>query len=791
MISISASFSFPLASAALKDSFHGRSAKWMRRRDGSARFLPLPCPPNPTRTPGAVKPNTPSEPHRDSSSPSHVPETASPALLDAAVHDPARLAAVRDTGLLDAAAEPPFDRLTRLAVRLLGVPATFLSLVDDGRDFYLASTGFGEPLASARELAGRTFCHFTVAGASPEHPLVIPDTRADPMYRQVPTVHSLGVAAYVGVPLVIDGQAIGSFCAIDTAPRGWTDAEVEVLRELAASAQREIELRRALARAQRTADEMERTNRERDEFLNATTDGVYTIDPGGRILFANRAAAEQLGYPPGEMIGAEAHALFHHSRPDGTPFPKQECAISRAAALGRAVYVPNDVLWRRDGTPFAVAYASSPVLREGQVVGAVVRFTDVTDQKRTLDGLGLLAESGRVLSSSLDVDDTLQAIARLAVPTLAEMVMVDVVEDGAVRRVAASHVDERVQALFEQARQYPPRIGDRGPQSQVAQSGRSLLLRDIGDDWFSTLDRGSEHERLVREMAPSSLIVAPLRSRDQVLGTLSFLRTAARPRFDEADLELAEELALRAALAVENARLYDAARRATRARDDMLGVVSHDLRNPIHTVFMSAAFLLDLLPPDGRKVERTQLSIIRRAAERANRLIQDLLDITHIESGRLSLAREEHSATSVAHEALEQAAMLAAERGIDLARGEMDRGTRVFADRDRVVQALGNLIGNALKFTPEGGRVTVSVRGEGERVCIAVADTGAGIAPEQVPHLFDRFWQANRKDRRGVGLGLSIVKGIADAHGGEVRVDTAEGAGTTFTLVLPSAPPDA
>jgi signal transduction histidine kinase len=395
-----------------------------------------------------------------------------------------------------------------------------------------------------------------------------------------------------------------------------------------------------------------------------------------------------------------------------------------------------------------------------------------------------------VLSSSLDVDETLEAIGQLAVPSLAEMVMVDVVEDGAVRRVAASHVDERMRALFEQARQYPPRIGDRGPQSQVMLSGRSLLLRDIDSEWYGSLDRGPDHARLVRELAPSSLIVAPLRSRGEVLGTLSFVRTAARPGFDEADLELAEELALRAALAVENARLYDAARRATRARDDMLGVVSHDLRNPIHTVFMSASFLLDLLPPDGRKVEHTQLAIIRRAAERANRLIQDLLDITHIESGRLSLAREEHSAASVAHEALEQAAMLAAERGIELARGEMDRGARVFADRDRVVQALGNLIGNALKFTPEGGRVTVSVRGEGDRVCISVADTGPGIAPEQVPHLFDRFWQANRKDRRGVGLGLSIVKGIADAHGGEVRVDTAPGAGTTFTLVLPTAAPD-
>ena len=724
------------------------------------------------------------EPRRDSTSLSDPPAAAP---LDTVVRDPGRLAAVRATGLLDTPAEPAFDRLTRLAVRLLGVPATFLSLVDEERDFYKAATGFGEPLASARELAGRTFCHFSIAGATPRHPLVIPDTRADPRYRDVPTVESLGVAAYVGVPLVVDGQPIGSFCAIDTAPRAWTSDEVEVLAELAASAQREIELRRALERARATAEQAERVIRERDEFLDATTDGVYTIDCDGRILFVNRAAAQQLGYAPAEMVGRDGHDLFHYAHPDGTPFPRSECAISRAASEGRAVRVEGEVLWRSDGSSFPVSYATSPVRREGEVVGAVVRFTDVTEQKRAVEGLQLLAESGRVLSSSLEVEETLQAIARLAVPHLCEIVMVDVIEEGEIRRVASSHADERVSALFERARAYPPRLGDGGPQARVIETGVSLLVPEIDEAWIAALNRGAEHTELVREMAPRSIIVVPLRSREWIMGTMSLVRTAARPPFEPAELELAEELGLRAALAVENARLYDAARAATRARDDMLGVVSHDLRNPIHSIFMGSSFLLELLPEEGMKVERTQAAVMKRAAERANRLIQDLLDITHIQSGRLSLHREQHGAASIVSEALEQTAMQAAAAGVALARGEVDPAAQVWADRDRVVQALGNLVGNALKFTPEGGRVTVSVRTEGDAVRISVADTGPGIPPEQVPHLFDRYWQANRADRRGVGLGLSIVKGIAEAHGGTVEVRTAEGAGTTFSLVLPAA----
>lgn len=176
------------------------------------------------------------------------------AARDSARTDPGRLAALHETGLLDSEVEESFDRLTRLAVRLVGVPASFISLVDKDRDFYKSACGFGEPLASARELTGLTFCHYTVGRTSP---LVIPDTAADPLYRDVPTVRSLGVAAYVGVPLVVGGQTIGAFCTIDTHPRTWTADEVEVLVELAASAQREIELRGAVKAAQAAAVALE------------------------------------------------------------------------------------------------------------------------------------------------------------------------------------------------------------------------------------------------------------------------------------------------------------------------------------------------------------------------------------------------------------------------------------------------------------------------------------------------------------------------------------------------------
>ena len=203
---------------------------------------------------------------------------ATTAVADAKL-DPARLAAVRATGLLDTEVEEVFDRLTRLAVRLLKVPASFISLVDADRDFYKSACGFGA-LASVREISGPTFCHFTVQRTTP---LVIPDTAADPLYRDVPTVRTLGVAAYVGVPLVVGGQVIGAFCTIDVKPRAWSDDDIEVLVELAASAQREIELRAAVAEAHRNARALEersvdaeRANQAKSGFLSMMSHELRT-----------------------------------------------------------------------------------------------------------------------------------------------------------------------------------------------------------------------------------------------------------------------------------------------------------------------------------------------------------------------------------------------------------------------------------------------------------------------------------------------------------------------------------
>ena len=256
--------------------------------------------------------------------PSGSPDPAGgPQSAHAAVLDPDRLAAVLATGLLDTDAEEAFDRLTRLAVRLVGVPAAFVSLVDADRDFYKSACGFGEPLATARELAGPTFCHFTVARATP---LVIPDTAADPVYREVPTVRTLGVAAYVGVPLLVGGQAVGAFCAIDTRPHAWTPEEVEVLVELAASAQRELELRartRALEAAnddlQASAVEREAQAEELQTIAADLEERAQELETARKVAETARAEAEATRSAAEEANAAKSQFLANMSHELRTP----------------------------------------------------------------------------------------------------------------------------------------------------------------------------------------------------------------------------------------------------------------------------------------------------------------------------------------------------------------------------------------------------------------------------------------------------------------------------------------
>jgi PAS domain S-box-containing protein len=326
------------------------------------------------------------------------------------------------------------------------------------------------------------------------------------------------------------------------------------------------------------------------------------------------------------------------------------------------------------------------------------------------------------------------------------------------------------------------------PLVEVIRTGRPLFLRQREE-----LD--TRYPGLVRP-APlfAAWVALPLQVEGRRLGSLGMAFKTPR-EFDEQERDFIVTMSRLCAQALERANLYEAAQKARaeaesarRTRENLLTIVSHDLRNPLSAIATTAGLLTKADPardPSGKSARFG--SNILRAVQRMDRLILDLLDLAKIESGRLFMERQPHDAASLVRDSVEILAPLASSKGLLLTADVPSSDVSVFCDRERILQVLSNLIGNALKFTVEGGTIAVSVRdGEGETT-LAVSDTGCGIEASQVPHIFDRYWQANGA-RDGIGLGLSIAKGIVEAHGGRIWVETELGRGTTFFFTLAKAP---
>jgi len=398
-----------------------------------------------------------------------------------------------------------------------------------------------------------------------------------------------------------------------------------------------------------------------------------------------------------------------------------------------------------------------------------------------------LAEASRVLASSFDTCTTLAQLARLAVPELADLCVVDVLEeDDTYRQVGAAHVDADKEGMI---RSVTPRERNRHhPLARMFAQGQPVLLSEVPDTFIREIaGGGAAVEELMGVIAPRSAMVVPLRVGDRPIGGLTLVTAESGRRYGPDDLALAQELAHRAALAVENAQLFVQAQAATRARDEMLAVVAHDLRNPLSTISLGAELLLDTTPEDaGHAFQRRHLSTVKRSAERMNRLIQDLLDVSRIAGGKMAVVPREEDLSLLMAEAAAMLRPLAETRGITFQTRGARELPRLRMDGARVMQVISNLVGNALKFTPEGGTVTLAGAWENGEVRVSVIDTGSGISPEQLPHVFGRFWQANAADSRGLGLGLAIARGIVEAHGGRIWVESEPGVGSIFHFTLPA-----
>ncbi len=505
-----------------------------------------------------------------------------------------------------------------------------------------------------------------------------------------------------------------------------------------------------------------------------------------RINFVSDHVEQMLGYTVDEWLRTPNFWLTIVHEEDR----------ARAAAEARAIYESREggasqFRWvRRDGRAVHVEAQSRVILDvRGEPAGMRGVTMDISERKAGEERLRFLAEASRVLGASLDYETTLEGLAQLAVSELADYCLIDLVDDdGSVRRVAATHRDPTLTPLAERLRAYPP-----GPQSagvpRVLRTGRPEAVAEVTDETLPLLARDAEHERVLRELGLKSFITVPLIARGRTIGALTFSSTRAHRRYTAEDVSYAQEIAARAALAIENARLYGRAQEVNRAKDDFLATLSHELRTPLTPILGWTHMILS-----GRlgAAESAQgIRVIEKNSQSLSRLINDLLDMSSILSGKMRIERAPVEISSVVREATETVRPQADARSVALeVQTGGPGGTVVSGDRTRLVQVFWNLLHNAVKFSPEGGRVRVRVGARGGSALVEVEDEGAGIAPEFLPHVFERFRQADMGTTRmhgGLGLGLALVKSFVEAHGGAVSVESAgEGRGSRFTVSLPT-----
>lgn len=420
--------------------------------------------------------------------------------------------------------------------------------------------------------------------------------------------------------------------------------------------------------------------------------------------------------------------------------------------------------------------------RAGLAIANARQYEELAFERRRL---AVLAKASEVLATSLDYDTTLRNVIELALPVLGDFGFFDVVEDdGTVRRVARAHDDPETQGILDQTRWVRSERTDIN--LCALSSGYAGLHPDIDDAWMQNIAVSPEHLALLRQLAFRSMLTVPLAYHGKTLGALTLFFARSERRHAAGDVPLAEELARRAAAAVENARLFRESREAIRLRDDFLSIAGHELNTPLAALQLQIQSLkrqVEKEPALGKVGER--LGKTENQVLRLEKLISELLDVSRITGGRLSIEREPMDLAATVRDVAERMAPSAAKASCELVLACPD-GVVGSWDRLRIEQVVTNLMSNAIKYGA-GRPIEVVTTRDADVARLTVRDHGIGIAPGDEARIFGRFERAvSERHYGGFGLGLWISRQIVEAHGGSIRFDRPADVGTRFTVELPT-----
>jgi PAS domain S-box-containing protein len=543
---------------------------------------------------------------------------------------------------------------------------------------------------------------------------------------------------------------------------------------------------------------------EDDELRQVT---VAHVDPE-KVRYA-----EEFGrrYPPSAAQSRGVWKVLRSGEPELYPHVSDELVrlaardpehlrMLREAGMKSAMIVPISLHERALGTISLVSASEgrsyderdlSLAMELGKRAGQALENARLfAAERRARADVALLAEAGEVFAGAVSYEQMLEKIAQIARPTLGDFAFFDLVEGAMVRRTARA-LDPKVEAIIKPTEWVR---SDRKDLNLCAlSSGESALHSHIDDAWIERVAEGPEHASLLRLLELSSMVTVPLRSRGALLGSLTLCFGSSRRHHTVHDLELAEELARRAAISITQVRLFaearEAARRAeeaNRVKDEFLATVSHELRTPLNAILGWASVICSRSGDPQSVIKASE--VIHRNALAQSKIVDDILDVSRIVSGKLRLDMNLVDLGTVIRDAVEVVRPAALGKGLTISL-RVPGPCLLLGDRDRLQQVVWNLLSNAVKFSHPGGSIEVSLTEHGKTVDVAVADSGRGIDPLFLPHVFDRFKQEDSSTTRrvgGLGLGLAIVRHLVELHGGSVFVESdGLGAGATFVITLP------
>ncbi len=541
-----------------------------------------------------------------------------------------------------------------------------------------------------------------------------------------------------------------------------------------------------------------------EAMIGGMPDGVMLVDGDGRTAFINPAgqrmlARSDLGIPIFKQ--AELYGLLNE---DGEPLDAKELPAARALSTGRAVHDATMIV-RRDGHDVAISTSATPLHEEGRIAGVIVTLRDITERRRLeaemqnqAERAQILADAGAFFSSNIDPVWVTQAIAERVAEVLGDWsaVILKGSDSKELRVASIYHRDMTSLGLAWSYIYRQPLVIGEGVVGQVVSTGIPSLTTNVGSaaaGMSGTTDTTSYH---APSMQLASLLVLPLRTRREILGALVVAANTAERAMTDENLPLAEMLAERASLAIDNAKLFteqvEARRKVedlSRLKDEFLSIASHELRTPVTSIKGYTQLAKTLIRENDLTTSEEYLDIALDQIDRMSRLILELLDVSRIETGRLEIRREPIEWSLFVREVVERHHTAVTERRFHLKLP--DDTMIVTGDRDRLQQVLGNLLENAVKYSPEGSEIFVGVDHRDSDVVTSVCDRGIGIPADELTMVFERFHrgrQVSSTNYGGLGLGLYITRQIVERHNGAIWVESKEGVGTTFSFSLPAVP---